>query len=163
MAIVETAKRVRDAVLLRRPKRLTIEQYAEKLIRKGLDPRGQVVPDPVPIAPPIGYKKQPSMVEIVRDMVRSERLAQAAREAGHETFDESEDFDVGDEPELMRSPWENQFDPELSELLRAGQEVLDKKAAEVESSEVPLKRPTPPEGAKSAAAAPKGPESAEDE
>lgn len=113
--------------------RLTVEQYAAKLLAKGLHPDGSQILDPVPMAPPIGYKKTPSMVEIVRDMVRSEKLAQAARESGHETFEESEDFDIGDEPELMRSPWENQFDPPIEELLKAGREAMAAKEAQKEA------------------------------
>lgn len=95
----------------RRAPRLTLEQYAAKLLSRGLHPDGTPILDPVPMAPPIGYKKQPSMVEIVRDMVRSERLAQEAMAADKETFEESEDFDVGDEPGMPASPWANDFDP----------------------------------------------------
>ena len=94
--------------------RLTVEQYAKKLLEKGLNPDGSQILDPVPVAPPIGYKKTPSMVEIVRDMVRSEKLAQAAREAGQETFEEADDFDVPDEPELMRSPWDRDWETKQS-------------------------------------------------
>lgn len=125
---MSVVQKVRD-VVMRRPRRLSMEEYAAKLIRQGKGPDGRIVVNPVPIAPPIGWKKQPSMVEIVREMVRGERLAEEARAAGHETFEESEDFEVGDEPELLRSAWENQFDPDLSELMKAGQEVL--KAKEV--------------------------------
>lgn len=100
---------------MRKPRPLTLEQYAEKLIRKGLNPDGTPVVDPRPLAPPVGYKKAPSMVEIVRDMVRSERLAQEAADADLETFEESEDFDIEDEPGYARSPWENDHDPSVSE------------------------------------------------
>lgn len=73
------------------------------------------VPDPTPVAPPVGYKKQPSMVEYIRDMVRSEKLRQEAEAAGYETFEESEDFDVGDDNDPT-SPWENEYDPPISEI-----------------------------------------------
>lgn len=109
--------------------RLTPEEYLKKLVARGLNPDGTQKLDPTPIAPPIGYKKAPSMVEIVRDMVRSERLAAEAAAMGHETFEESEDFDVGDEDPLMRSPWENDFDPPLEQLLQAGREALAQKQA----------------------------------
>lgn len=109
--------------------RMTVEEYLGKLTAKGLNADGTMNVDPTPIAPPIGYKKHPSMVEIVRDMVRSEKLAQAAREAGAETFEESEDFDVGDEGPLLQSPWENDFDPPLETLLQAGREALAGKEA----------------------------------
>lgn len=109
--------------------RLTVEEYAAKLLARGYNPDGSQYLDPTPIAPPIGYKKQPSMVEIVRDMVRSERLAAAARESGHETFEESEDFDVDDDPDYGRTPFTSDFDPPLEVLLAAGRESLAAKEA----------------------------------
>lgn len=117
-------------VFRRRPQRLTEDQYLKKLLEKGLHPDGTPILDPVPIAPPIGYVKAPSMVEIVRDMVRGERLRQEALAAGAETFEESEDFDVGDEDVHASSPFENEFDPPIEELLAAGREAVAKKAAE---------------------------------
>lgn len=139
--------------------RLTPEEYAQKLLSKGLNPDGTPILDPTPLAPPIGYKKHPSMVEIVRDMVRSEKLAQAARESGAETFEESEDFDVDDEPELMRSPWENDFDPPLETLLQAGREALAaRQAAGGEGGAPPSEgAPAPVSKPPKAAAKPKAP------
>jgi len=129
--------------------RLTVEEYAAKLMRKGLNADGSPILDPVPMAPPIGYKKVPSMVEIVRDMVRSERLAQEARDAGHETFEEAEDFDIGEDDPQLHSPFENDFDPPLEELLEAGRRALAEKSGGVGGS--------PPTGA-AAAAVPEAPE-----
>lgn len=114
--------------ILRRPKRLTPEAYLQKLISKGLNPDGTPVLDPTEMAPPIGYKKQPSMVDIVRDMIKSERLKAAAGD--NDTFEEAEDFDVGDEPEQLRSFYENEGTPSLQDLLAAGaHETAVKKAA----------------------------------
>lgn len=76
---------------------------------------GQEKPDPVPVAPPVGFVKQPSLAEQIRDMVRSERLAREVAESGYETFEESEDFDVGDDYD-PRSPFENDFDPPIKEV-----------------------------------------------
>lgn len=77
--------------------------------------------DPTPIAPPLGYKKQPSLVEQIRHMVKSEALAAAAAAAGAETFEESEDFEVDDELGVIdpHSPWENDFDPPAKEIAKA--------------------------------------------
>lgn len=75
-----------------------------------LDENGHEIPDPTPMAPPIGYKRQPSLAEQIRAMVRSEKLRQEAEEAGAETFDEADDFDVGDDYD-PRSPYEHDFDP----------------------------------------------------
>ena len=105
--------------LTSRPGRLSVEEYAQKLLDKGIGSDGHFVPDPIPMAPPIGYKKAPSMIEIVRDMVRSEKLAQAAAAAGHETFEEAEDFDVDDDPVQLKSGWENDFDPPIAEVKEA--------------------------------------------
>lgn len=135
---------------LRRRKQIDLEDYLaaynDKLRQRGLNEDGTAVLDPTPIAPPIGYKKAPSMVEVIRNMVTSERLAQAARESGHETFEESEDFDVGDEPDQLASPWENDFDPPISELVKAGEEAVKEreKAAVKRAGEVGGGGGTPP-------------------
>lgn len=121
----------------RKPKQLDLEQYLAKLASKGLNPDGSPKLDPTPMAPPIGYKKHPSMVEIVRDMVRSERLAQEARQAGAESFEDAEDFDVSDDPELLRSPYENLHDPSLRDLIDAGASAKNAR----EKSGLPLESP----------------------
>lgn len=66
--------------------------------------------DPTPIAPPVGYRKSPSLREQIREMVRSERLAQELAASGYETFEEADDFDVDDD-EDPNSPYEVHFDP----------------------------------------------------
>lgn len=104
------------------------EDYLARLLAKGLNPDGTPILDPTPMAPPIGYKKQPSMVEIVRDMVRGERLRQAAEEMGAESFEEADDFDIPDDPVQLRSQWENDFEPSVQELLEAGREALAAKS-----------------------------------
>lgn len=122
--------------------RLTPEAYLQKLVEKGFDKStGQFKPDPVPVAPPVGYRKQPSMVEIVRDMVQGERLRQEALAAGAETFEESEDFDIGDEDPDLMSGYENDFDPPLSEITR---EVEAERARKTPPPAPPS--PIPPEG-----------------
>lgn len=147
--------RWKDFRAARRPDPLTVEEYFKKLSEKGLHPDGKPILDPVPIAPPIGYKKHPSMVEMVRAMVRSEKLAEEARASGHETFEEAEDFDVDDEPMQMRSPWENQHDPSIEELLAAGREVMAQKAAQKAADEAGGEGGRPPSGGAPSAPRPK--------
>ena len=151
-SIIDTWRTFRAA---RRSDPLSVEEYFKKLQDKGLNPDGTQILDPVPMAPPIGYKKHPSMVEIVRDMVRSEKLAQEAAASGRETFEESEDFDVPDEPALMPSPWTNDFDPPLEEILAAGREAMALKAAAVASGESGGGGGTPPSGSAPKRAGPK--------
>ena len=107
---------------------ISVEEYEARLLRKALSPDG-LIPDPVPIAPPIGYKKQPTMVELVRSMVQSERLALEAQLAGYETFEESEDFDVDDPDDMPRSRHEHDDrQPTIQELREAVAEMEADKA-----------------------------------
>lgn len=76
------------------------------------DERGSEIPDPNPMQPPVGYNRQPSLAEQIRAMVVSENLRREAEAAGMETFEEADDFDVGDDFEEERhSPYEGNFDP----------------------------------------------------
>lgn len=77
---------------------------------KPLTKTGAEIPDPVPMAPPIGYKKQPTMVDHIRTMIRSEKLRQEVEAAGFETMEEADDFDIGDDVDPA-SPYEHNFDP----------------------------------------------------
>lgn len=87
---------------------------------KPLDEKGKFYGSPIPLEPPLGYKRTPSLHDQVRELIRSERLATIAREQGYETLEEGDDFDVQDDYD-PRSPWEHNFDPivdpdRLSEL-----------------------------------------------
>lgn len=99
---------------------------------KQLNPRrstddGRDLPDPTPIAPPIGYVQQPHLWEQIRNMVRSEQLAYAAREAGAETFEEAEDMGIGDDDDAMPdSPWEDEFEGSTLAELKSLQEFAAK-------------------------------------
>lgn len=79
--------------------------------KAGLTDAGYEIADPTPLAPPVGYKKQPSMMENMRNMVRSEMLRREVEAAGFETFEEADDFAVGEDFD-PHSPFEEQFDPE---------------------------------------------------
>lgn len=103
---------------------------------------GSEILDPTPIAPPIGFTRTKSMMEQVRDMVRSERLAEEARREGYETFEESEDFDVDDDFDPS-TPYENDFDPPISEVKEAVE--AEKKGRGEKSPPVAPKEPTPGE------------------
>lgn len=78
---------------------------------KRLNEKGREILDPTPMAPPVGYKRQPSLSEQIREMVRSERLAMEAASAGFETLEEADDFDIPDDPIDPRTPYEAHFDP----------------------------------------------------
>ncbi|AZL82730.1 hypothetical protein [Apis mellifera associated microvirus 44] len=88
---------------------------------QNLNTLGYSIADPTPVAPPIGYQKPISMVDQMRNLIRSEMLARAVAAQGMETFEESEDFDVPDDDGVLdpHSPWENDFDPPAREIAEA--------------------------------------------
>lgn len=87
------------------------------------DEQGRYYPDPTPIAPPVGYVRSPTISEQIRNMVRSEQLRHHADASGMDTFEEADDFDVGDDYD-PRSPWEEQFDGEFDSPILTNQEPV---------------------------------------
>lgn len=135
------------SVFKRRSRQYDIEDYLERQKRRGYIGALQEV-DGTPVAPPIGYQKTVPLHLQIREMVRSEALRQAAESADMETFEEADDFDIPDDPVDPKSPYENDFDPSIRELLLAGQEAS--KSAEPKPADG---RPQTPPGAPSASSA----------
>lgn len=92
-----------------------------------LDEEGREILDTTPIAPPVGFLEQPSMFEIVREMVRSEQFKAQMEAEGLESFEEADDFDVDDDFD-PNTPYENDFDPSYQELKQAVEEDRRSKA-----------------------------------
>lgn len=108
---------------------------------------GKEFPDPTPVAPPLGYVKQDSLAKKMREMIMSEQLKAAAREAGVETFEEADDFNVGDDYDPT-SPWEEEFDPPMAPEPAPTREdfIADMAEAFKRATSVPLpEQETPPE------------------
>lgn len=82
------------------------EQSVQELY---LDENGHELPNPTPMQPAVGYKKQPSIGELMRQAIR--QASYEARMMGAETEEEANDFDVGEDQEPS-SPWENDFEPD---------------------------------------------------
>lgn len=79
-----------------------------------LDSRGHEVHEGIPVAIPLGFQRPPTLEETIKRLVRGELSRQAA-DTGQETFEEADDFDVGDDYD-PRSPWELSADNEQAEL-----------------------------------------------
>lgn len=95
----------------RRARENDMDAYERRRALRGYTALGQEM-DPVPIAPPIGYKKQPSMVDHIRSMIRSERLREEAEAAGQESWEEADDFGPDDDDDFVPlSGYESDFDP----------------------------------------------------
>lgn len=80
-----------------------------------LNAKGQEVLDQTPIARPVGFQRPPTMQEMIRMYVRRELSAAAAAE-GHETFEEADDLDVGEDYDPS-SPWELSADQEEAQFV----------------------------------------------
>jgi hypothetical protein len=129
--------------------RLSIEGTllgSRKRARDNLSKDRSEVPDPVPMAPPVGYVKQESLTEKIRAMVRGEHLRLAAINAGAETFEESDDFDVGDDVDPS-SPYEEVFDPVDSDARMALRNEEFRAKFEARMAELKGTPPAAPTGA----------------
>lgn len=121
--------------------KVSYERFSLEDGRQIHDERGHELPDPTPLAPPVGYNPQPSLAETIRRMVRSEKLAMEAEAAGMETFEEADDFDVGDDYDPT-SPYEEVFDPTPARELKKRKAEAEKKEKEEAEKK---KEPLPPE------------------
>lgn len=100
-----------------------------------IDERGRERPDPIPMAPPVGYQRQPSITERIREMVRSEHLRLAALQAGQETFEEADDFDTGEDLD-PHTPYEEVFDPIEADARMALREADHRASVEARAQEL---------------------------
>lgn len=118
----------------------------EVLDHKGrrLTQGGAEIPDPTPIAPPLGYVKQPTMAELIRSMVKSEVLRQEVEALGAGSFEDEDDFDCDDDYDPT-SPYENEFEPPVQQGGDGGPPPSEApKAAEPPPAEPLSPSPPPP-------------------
>lgn len=69
------------------------------------DKEGREIPDDTPVEMPLGFKHPPTIQEMIQQAIRVEMSRQAA-EQGMESFEESDDFEVGEEFEDNLTPFE---------------------------------------------------------
>lgn len=79
-----------------------------------LDSAGHEVLDDKPPHIPAGFRRPETLQEQVARLVRT-HVSREAEEAGYETFEEAEDFEVDDDFDPS-SPFETIFDPVLGEV-----------------------------------------------
>ena len=118
------------------------------------DEFGRELPDPTPVAPPLGYVKQPSMFDIIRAQVQQQLSAIALAE-GKESWEDAEDFDVGDDFDPI-SPHEGVWDLSVDEIKAALKRAQNEKAAAAAEPD-----PAPPPAVPPAAAPAPAPASPE--
>lgn len=90
--------------------------YEQSVQSQYLDANGHELPNPVPMQPPVGYVKRPSIAQQMREMIQ--QVSYEAAMSGQETEEEANDFDV-DEDFEPSSPWEDEFevDPTMEAML----------------------------------------------
>lgn len=71
---------------------------------------GLEYPDPVPMAPPVGWNAPPTMAQFIRQFVRQELFNKEMQGAGFETFEEADDLDIPDDLD-PQSRYEDEFEP----------------------------------------------------
>lgn len=78
-----------------------------------LDHRGFEIPDPTPVSIPAHMRHIER--DHIRDIIRQE-LSRHAENVGFESWEDADDFDVGDDYDPS-SPYEEEFDPQTGESL----------------------------------------------
>lgn len=76
-----------------------------------LNEKGHEVLDSTPLARTVGFRPPPTLAETIKRLVHGE-LSRRAAEVGDETFEEADDFEIGDDYD-PRSPWELAADQEV--------------------------------------------------
>lgn len=76
-----------------------------------LDQNGHEILDPTPKSIPVGFKRPETLQEQIRRLVRTE-VSEAAGANGWDTFEEADDFEIDDDPEIP-TPYEMEFDQTL--------------------------------------------------
>ena len=118
-----------------------------------LNENGHEVLDPTPLALPAGFKRPEPLADMMRRLVRTE-LSRRAEDAGLETFEESEDFDVDDDS-LPGTPFEEFFDPALGRGVTAAEVLRDHASGKrYEARTEARMAPKPPNPSPSPAGAP---------
>ncbi len=90
-----------------------------------LDDNGHEIPDPNPVALPLGFKRPETLAEQIQRMVRTQ-VSDAALAGGAETFEDADDFDTGDDDDdEPGTPYELEFDPVLGREISADMIAAD--------------------------------------
>lgn len=126
----------------------------------GYNKRGEEIPDSTPVALPVGFTRPKTLQQTMRELLRNEEFLRAQEAAEVESFDEADDFDVGEQDPLDGTPYEDCFDPDRPGAIAREQELRagyvedirpEKKAHAKEVIERHKKKPPegePPKGEK---------------
>lgn len=101
------------------------------------DAAGYEMPDPTPVAPPVGYVQSPTIREQMRAMIAEH--AHQVEMAGFESEEEANDFDVGDD-------FEPSSEAELDYAAAEAHATIAKRDADAKRrSKAPTREPVAPD------------------
>lgn len=114
--------------------------------------KGEEIPDPTPVSIDTGIKKPLTINEMIRKLVKDESFRASLEAKGIETFEEADDFEIGDDYDPS-SPYEEHFDPahpfigarvgEVKGLMVEEKPLSDKHRAALDASSRPKQAPKP--------------------
>lgn len=116
---------------------------AARAFRQRYNEQGEELPDSTPVAVPVGFQRPPTIHEQIRMFVRSEEFNRRAQAAGVETWEEANDFEVGDE-EFDEVPTLHEMQEEFVAKAKRDAEEHVKKAREKAIAARKAKEATPP-------------------
>lgn len=96
---------------------MTVKDKVKKFF--GLDEHGNEVPDPIPVAVPIG-NRAPESIDARIARILNHSLKADLEKRGLETFEEADDFDIEDDPIDPTTPWEKNYDLATAHAAHAG-------------------------------------------
>lgn len=82
---------------------------SKSLVYGTLNERGHEVPDPTPVAMPLGLSRPEPIHVMIQRLVRTE-LSQQAQQQDMETWEEADDFDIEDDELDPLTPYEAFFE-----------------------------------------------------
>lgn len=85
-----------------------MKQTTNKL--SSYDKKGGEVLDKTPIEMPVGFKRPKPIQDKIRELVNNALIMKELSEAGLESFEEADDFDIPDETYDPTTPFEENFD-----------------------------------------------------
>lgn len=104
-----------------------------KAVRKRMQLQdGYEVPDSQPLFVE-GVKRPENITDQIRRMIRTE-TSLAAQMSGHETFEEADDFEIGDDFE-PHSPYENDFDPDFEDRETSSSSFIEERPSDDASTD----------------------------
>lgn len=91
--------------------------------KSGYNKQGEEIPSDRPVALPVGFTRPVSLQVKMKHLLRNAELIRAQELAGIDTFEEADDFNVGEFDPLDGTPYEDNFDPEQPGAIAREQEI----------------------------------------